>query len=185
MVLSDMQKWQIVAEKTINYDGIFYLAVKTTGIYCKPSCRARTPLKKNVLFYDTKTAAEKAGFRPCKLCRPDLIDYRPFEEMAQAVKEHIDRLYYDRDQLMSTLNEMGLTYSHLSTVFSKQFGQTPFEYRNNLRLEKAQSLLLKTDRQIIEIAFSCGFDSVAAFYRCFKKEFGLPPKEYRLRYRKE
>ncbi len=70
-MLNEQEKYNFIGSKDKRYDGQFYTAVKTTGIFCLPSCRARKPLKKNVIFYDTKDEATENGFRACKVCKPD------------------------------------------------------------------------------------------------------------------
>ena len=68
--MTDQEKYQFIGQRNTSYDGLFYTAVKTTGIFCLPSCRAKKPLEKNVLFYDTKNEALENGFRACKICKP-------------------------------------------------------------------------------------------------------------------
>lgn len=75
-----------------SYDGVFYTAVKTTGIYCRPSCKAKKPKKENVTFYPTPKEAEDAGFRPCKRCQPDMIDFDPKMELITTAKTYMSNI---------------------------------------------------------------------------------------------
>jgi AraC family transcriptional regulator of adaptative response / methylphosphotriester-DNA alkyltransferase methyltransferase len=84
------QKWQAVLENDEHYDGLFFYGVKSTKIFCRPSCKSKPPLKKNIVYFETEKQAEQAGYRPCKRCRPDLLEYRPIKEIAEKVKLLLD-----------------------------------------------------------------------------------------------
>lgn len=88
MTREDM--WKAVADNDAAYDGIFFYAVKSTGIYCRPSCKSKRPKQENVCFFDTAAQAKAAGFRPCKRCRSDLPDYQPGREIAVKAKQLLD-----------------------------------------------------------------------------------------------
>ncbi|MDR2756488.1 MAG: hypothetical protein LBC20_12345 [Planctomycetaceae bacterium] len=75
--MTDDQKWEAVLNNDERYDGLFFCGVKTTKIFCRPSCKAKTPLKKNVEYFENPKQAEKAGYRACKRCRPDLLECQP------------------------------------------------------------------------------------------------------------
>lgn len=177
--LSDEEKWEAFVRCDASFDGTYCVAVKTTGIFCRPSCTARTPLRKNVVFYDTPEQAVADGFRPCKRCRPDLIEYRPLEELAEQVKVLLDINYSNREDMIERFNGLGVSFNHLSVIFKRQFGMTPFEYRNRLRARGAMRMLKETMLPVVDIACACGFESLSAFYNFFKKQTGMTPGEYR------
>lgn len=164
------------------YDGIIFSAVKTTGIFCRISCPAR-PLGKNVIFFDTAKEAIEAGFRPCKRCRPDLLEYEPVKELAKETKGLIDRHYTEKVELKEKLKKLGVTQHRMIEIFKKEYGMTVNEYTNSLCLTKSKEMLKNTDEPIIHIAFTTGFGSLSAFYRFFKKYEGITPADYRKNYR--
>jgi AraC family transcriptional regulator of adaptative response/methylated-DNA-[protein]-cysteine methyltransferase len=162
-------------------DRRFYYAVQTTGIYCRPSCKSRVPSRDNVLFFDSAQAAEAAGFRPCKRCRPDLDNYQPLLELAQSVKEVIDRHFAERDVLAAKLHDIGVSPHRLTEVFKNCFGLTPGQYAGQLKIRRAKAQLDSKAAAIIDIAFALGFDSLSAFYAFFHKHTRMTPKEYQER----
>ncbi len=176
--MTDEQKWKAWTEKDEAYDGIFFAAVKTTGIFCRPSCPSR-PQPKNVMFFDTASEATQAGFRPCKRCRPDLLEYQPIKELAKETKQLIDSHYADKKELEEKLRDLGVTQHRMIEIFKKEYGVTVNEYINSLRLAKAKEKLKDTDEAIIHIAYSAGFGSLSAFYRFFRKYAGMTPADYR------
>ncbi|MDF9824120.1 AraC family transcriptional regulator of adaptative response / methylphosphotriester-DNA alkyltransferase methyltransferase [Breznakia sp. PF5-3] len=179
MKYTEEQKWKAFIECDANYDGCFYIGVKSTGIYCRPSCKARKPLRKNIEFIDTRDECERRGYRVCKRCRPDLIVFTPEKDTAKRLKGIIEETYKDSARLKERIDGLDLSFNHISLIFQKEYGMTPFSYRNMLRLEKAEKLLKETDMQIVDIAFASGFDSLSAFYASFKKHRQKPPKSIR------
>ncbi len=183
--LSEEEKWQAFVRSDKAYDGRYYIAVKTTGIFCRPSCTARTPLKKNVAFYDTREEAAAAGYRPCKRCRPDLVLYRPAEEAAELCRKLLEREYHNPAPLHEILAELSISLGHIGAIFKQQYGVAPITYRNRLRVEAAQRMLRETKRSVTEIAGECGFRSLAPFYEAFKRQTGTTPQQYRAGLREE
>jgi AraC family transcriptional regulator of adaptative response / methylphosphotriester-DNA alkyltransferase methyltransferase len=181
VLFTDDERWKATADCDTRYDGEFFYAVKTVGVYCRPSCKSRTPLRKNVCYFETPQEAEKAGFRPCKRCRPDLPDYAPVLEIARLTKELIDGYYHNRERLTEKMEQLGVTSGHLAVIFKQQYGMTPIQYLHQLRIEYAQKMLGETAMPIIDIAFDTGFNSLSAFYSFFKKNTGTTPKEYRVK----
>lgn len=176
--MTDEQKWRAWSEKDVNFDGVLFCAVKTTGIFCRPSCPAR-PHKENVIFFDTAKEAMDAGFRPCKRCRPDLLEYQPLKELANKAKLLIDRHFTDKTRLKEELKSLGLTQHRLIEIFKSEYGLTINEYLDSLRLTLAKEKLAQTQEPIVQIAFEVGFGSIAAFYRFFKKYTAIAPAEFR------
>ncbi|MDD7793370.1 bifunctional transcriptional activator/DNA repair enzyme AdaA [Clostridium sp. 'White wine YQ'] len=181
MSLKEEEKWNAVINNDENYDGVFYYGVKTTGIVCKPSCKSKEPLRDNVMFFNTFEEAINKNFRPCKRCRPDLLNFNPTEELAFRIKKLFDSYYSSNIELEEKLKDLGVSQNHMIKVFSDKFGITPVKYINALRIEKALALLENTDDTVINIAFLCGFESNSNFYGFFKKQIGMTPSEYRSR----
>lgn len=177
--MTQQEMWEAVQHCDPSYDGLFFYAVKTTGIYCRPSCRSKTPKRENLLFFPTAQEARAAGFRPCKRCRSDLLEYRPMREIAEQVKERIDLAFARQEAPGRELAQVGLTPRRVSDVFKAEYGMTPKAYSDSLRLAEAKRLLEATGEKVIDIAYQVGFGSLAAFYRFFQKETGKTPGEYR------
>ena len=173
------EKWQAVLHCDESFDGRFYYGVKTTGVFCRPSCKSKTPLAENVEFFDTPAAAYASGLRPCKRCRPDLAAYDPAHELLGQVKSLYDTDFADREQLAAGLRQLPVSSHHLIRLFRRQFGLTPTEYLTRLRLGKAVGHLSDPALSILDVACSSGFGSLSRFYACFRKQFGVTPSEYR------
>ncbi|MBC8015434.1 MAG: methylphosphotriester-DNA--protein-cysteine methyltransferase family protein [Sporomusaceae bacterium] len=185
MALTNHEKWNAVVHCDSSYDGIFIYGVKTTGIFCRPSCKSKEPLKTNVEFFDEIEQAHAYGLRPCKRCRPDLIEFKPILDLIEKVKHIFDTYYDDPDELSNKSKELGASQNYLSRLFRQQLNMTPVEYINKLRVGKAMQMLSNTDTTILDIALLCGFGSLSNFYEFFKKHVGLTPKEYRKTNNKE
>ena len=183
MYCSEEEKWAAVVDCDAKADGKFYYVVKTVGVYCRPSCKSRTPLRKNTLFFDTANQAEQAGFRPCKRCRPDLLNYEPALEIAKKTKDLIDVHFDQKSQLSEEMRELGVSVSQLTRIFRSEYGMAPSEYLSQVRLECCLALLEREDYAIADIAWEIGYGSLGAFYRFFKKQTGTTPKEYRMQKR--
>ena len=171
--------WKAVSENDDAYDGIFFYAVKSTEIYCRPSCKSKLPKRDNVGFFDTSIEAQVAGFRPCKRCRSDLCDYQPIKEIAQKVKKLIDEMWNEKHILDKQLENIGISNRRIVDIFKEEYGITLTEYIANLRLEEVKFLLKTTDDAIIDIAYSVGFGGLSSFYSFFKKRVGISPMVYR------
>ena len=160
-------------------DGMFYYAVKSTGIYCRPSCKSKQPKLENMLLFDTREDAKAAGFRPCKRCRPDLLNYQPAQSLALAMKGIIDSGYYDKKDVFEKLGKLGLAPKRAAQIFKEQFGSSPSAYADRLRLREAVRQLKETEIPVLEIAYALGFESLSAFYTFFGKHNGISPGEFR------
>lgn len=177
--LADDEKWTAVAASDKNYDGLFFYGVKTTGIFCRPSCNAKIPRKENVTFFDAADEAIKEGFRPCKKCRPDLTAYNSDRELAERVKKGLDTHFADMQAVDRLTREIGISQNHLIRLFKQYFKCTPHQYLSTLRIQKSIHLLGKTQMTILQIALTCGFGSLSNFYKCFKEQTGRTPREYK------
>lgn len=174
-----MLKWQAIRSNDKKYDGKFFYAVKSTGVFCRPSCKSRPPLRKNVDFFDTKESAQQAGYRPCKRCRPDLIEFQPLREIAEKAKLAIDSYYKDRNLLSAELAKIGITPHRLVDIFRQHYRVTPNEYADKLRIHTAKERLIGSTDSIITIALFLGFNSVSAFYGFFQRHMHMAPGKYR------
>jgi AraC family transcriptional regulator of adaptative response / methylphosphotriester-DNA alkyltransferase methyltransferase len=179
MALTKDEKWNAVVHCDHSYDGLFFYGVKTTGIFCRPSCKSKEPLRNNVTFFDKITEAYDCGLRPCKRCRPDLLVYRPMLDLIEKAKHSMDTYFTDRQRLVAEIKKLGISQNHLIHLFRQQYHMTPVEYITTLRVEKARQMLRHTDTKIVTIALLCGFGSLSNFYGFFKKQIGLTPSEYR------
>lgn len=179
MTYNEQEKRQIIERNDAAYDGQFYYGVKSTGIFCRPSCKSRPPRPENLVFFDTSAEAMAAGFRPCKRCRPDLEDYAPEQAMAEQIKLAIDQNYSSKLQLSQELVKLGLSQHRMRAVFKAQYGTTPSAYADRLRIQTAKQMLRNSQASVLDIALLLEFDSVSAFYAFFRKHTQQAPGEYR------
>jgi AraC family transcriptional regulator of adaptative response/methylated-DNA-[protein]-cysteine methyltransferase len=177
--MNDDKKWEAVISNNKEADGQFFFAVKSTGIFCRPSCSSREPNKKNVLYFDSREDAMTAGFRPCKRCRPDLDEYKPIAEIAEEIKEIIEKNFLDRQTLEEKLNSIGMSRQRMSQIFKQHYNKTITQYSNTLKLEAAKEMLKDSDKPVIDIAYSLGFESLSAFFTFFRKHTDMTPGEFR------
>lgn len=177
--ISDNEKWQAVVNCDKSYDSLFLYGVKTTGIFCRPSCKAKTPMRENVIFFENPSYAIVSGFRPCKKCRPDQEVFEPDIELVKKAKDVFDTNYHKSLGLTHISNQLGVSKNHLVRLFKEHYGLTPIEYITKLRVDKAVELLGQADISIIETAYLAGFKSLSNFYKCFKERIGYSPNQYR------
>ncbi len=175
--MTNDEMWQAVETCDKSFDGKFFYGVKSTGIFCRPSCNSKVPLRKNVVFFKTAEDAMKAGFRPCKRCRPELLSYAPLLDLAADVKAVLDDCFARRTELMEQLRTLGASEKHLAEIFHNAYGLSPKEYISRLRLEKAKDCLLR-GMTSGETAFAIGLESESGFYSFFKQQTGLSPKAF-------
>jgi len=175
--MNEDEKWGIVSRNDNAHDGVFYYGVKTTKIFCRPSCPSKTPIRKNVVFFDSRDEALRLGFRPCKRCRPDLLEYYPMEDLLEKAKRIIEENFLDEKLMQSRLLALCVNKTHLAREFTKLYGATPKKYLHKLRIQEAKRLLSR-GQTVAGTAFECGYGSLSAFYSNFRKETGKTPAEY-------
>ncbi len=175
--MTDSERWNAVITNDRSYDGKFFYGVKSTGIFCRPSCASKPPKPKNVVFFNSKEDAERAGFRPCKRCRPDLIAYDPMAKLAEDAKAIIDYHFTERLERIKKLNALGVTRRHLTELFEKRFDISPEQYIAQLRFQRAKELLDAGCRST-DVAFAVGMETSSSFATFFKKQAGISPTEY-------
>jgi AraC family transcriptional regulator, regulatory protein of adaptative response / methylphosphotriester-DNA alkyltransferase methyltransferase len=170
--------WKAIIECDSSYDETIIYAVKTTGIYCRPSCRSRVPNRGNVRIFKNSYIAMKEGYRPCKRCKPDGASL-PAEEWVRQIAAWIESNY----SAAITLNEIAELFHgspfHLQRVFKRVQGISPTEFLQKIRMEKAIVLLQTSEKAVSEIAAEIGFQSTPYFITLFKKKFGCTPAAYR------
>jgi AraC family transcriptional regulator of adaptative response/methylated-DNA-[protein]-cysteine methyltransferase len=179
---SDDARWTAVCARDAGADGVFYYAVRSTGVYCRPSCASRPARRANVTFHDAREAAEAAGFRPCLRCRPDLP---PLAERQAAAVAAACRLI-DAAQLraepepdLETLaRACGMSRFHFHRVFRAQTGITPKAWAAARRAERLQRGLAGAS-SVLDAAFAAGFQSGGRFYAAAADALGMPPARYR------
>ena len=169
--MTEQEMWEAVQRSDASYDGLFFYAVKTTGIFCRPSCRSKLPKRENLCYFASAAAARAAGFRPCKRCRSDLLEYQPMREIAAQIKSRLDQA--------APLDDVGLTPRRMTDIFKQEYGVTPKEYADSLRLRAVKEMLAATQDRVVDVAYQAGFSSLAAFNRFFKQQTGQTPTQFR------
>lgn len=168
--------WKAVEGRDERFNGTFFYAVGTTGIYCKPSCAARTPRRENVRYFATTDAAETQGFRACKRCRPGSA--KP-DKGTQAVIRACEILEEERELPLADLGEMvGMSPSHFQKVFKRIIGVSPKRYVEAARLEEFKSGVRSGD-EVVDAMFDAGYGSSSRLYENVSKKMGMTPAKYR------
>ena len=175
--------YRALAARDARFDGLFFVGVSTTGIYCRPICSARTPRRERCAFFSSAAAAEKAGFRACFRCRPELAPGDAGQDalprlVASAV-DRIDQGFLNDHDVDGLAGELGVTGRHLRRAMLQQIGLSPVELAQSRRLALAKRLLQDTRLGLAEVAFASGFGSVRRFNALFRERFGRPPTEMR------
>lgn len=182
--LSFEEMWEKIIDCDSKYDGLFFTAVKTTKIYCRPSCRSRKPKKINVEFYYEIQEVEQAGFRACKRCQPK-ADFSPNTELVRKVIAFLINRYRQKLELQDVANHVGISTFYLERLFKKETSETPRTYLEKIRVDKATHLLKNTNQSNLEICYEVGFQSPSNFYKVFRRLKNCSPSEYRNQMRKE
>ena len=175
-------EYQAILARDRRFDGVFFVGVSTTGIYCRPVCTVKTPKRSSCTFYASAAAAEKAGFRPCLRCRPELapgrarIDAVP--RLAALVVEHIED-GLPEDGLEGLASTLGVSSRHLRRACEAELGISPVELAQTQRLLLAKQLLTDTTMPIVEVAFASGFKSLRRFNALFRARYRMAPTALR------
>ncbi|WP_026695897.1 bifunctional transcriptional activator/DNA repair enzyme AdaA [Peribacillus kribbensis] len=176
--LSFEEKWQKILACDEMYDGLFYTAVKTTRIYCRPSCKSRKPKKVNVEFYNEIKEAEAAGYRPCKRCQPEL-ELSPQDEMVRKAISYMAGHYQKRITLQDIAEHTGMSTYYFERLFKQKTLETPRSYLERFRIDKAKGLLRSTEKSNLEICYEAGFQSPSNFYKVFRRFNDCSPTQFR------
>ncbi|KOS69835.1 adenosine deaminase [Lysinibacillus contaminans] len=170
--------WEKIITCDSTYDGLFYTAVKTTKIYCRPSCKSRKPKKVNVDFYYEIMEVEKAGFRACKRCQPE-VEHSHHTELVKKVTSFLINHYNQKLTLQDIADHVGISPFHLERIFKQETTETPRAYLEKIRVDKATHLLKSTDLTNLEICYEVGFQSTSSFYKSFRHLTKCSPSQYR------
>jgi AraC family transcriptional regulator, regulatory protein of adaptative response / DNA-3-methyladenine glycosylase II len=177
--------YRAVVSRDPRFDGRFFTAVTSTGIYCRPVCPARTPARRNMRFFPHAGAAEAAGFRACRRCRPETSpgspDWNVRADLAARAVRLIADGYADEHGITGLARRLAVTDRHLRRLLLAELGATPIALARTTRLQTARRLLADTPTPITEIAFASGFSSVRQFNASFRDAYGQPPSALRTR----
>lgn len=169
--------YKALSARDVRFDGVFFVGVTSTRIYCRPICPARTPLQKNCTFHPSPAAAAQAGFRPCLRCRPELAPGRApvdaVSRLARVAAERVDQT----PNLAQLASDLGVSSRQLRRAFAREYGVSPQTMRTHRRLELAHRLLTESSLSITEVAFASGFGSLRRFHAAFKEHFNTAPGE--------
>jgi AraC family transcriptional regulator of adaptative response/methylated-DNA-[protein]-cysteine methyltransferase len=167
-------KWNAVRRRSTDYDGAFVFAVKTTGVYCRPSCASRPAKRENVSFFPTPEAAERAGFRACKRCRPDKLGAP--DPQIEAVKRACAEIEAAEEapKLAELAARAGLSPYHFHRVFKAITGVTPKAYAAETRARRAADKL-RTAETVTEAIYDAGYNSSSRFYESTSARLGMTP----------
>ncbi|NYD58292.1 AraC family transcriptional regulator of adaptative response / DNA-3-methyladenine glycosylase II [Nocardioides marinisabuli] len=165
------------------FDGVFWTAVRTTGIYCRPSCPARTPAAGNVTFHPSAAAAQGAGFRACKRCLPDATPGSPEWDVAAGAAGRAMRLVadgvVDREGVDGLARRLGYSPRHLTRLLTAELGAGPLALARARRAQTARVLVETTDLPLADVAFAAGFASVRQFNDTIREVYALSPSQLR------
>ena len=171
-------RWAAVQARDASADGRFFYSVKTTGVYCRPSCGARPARPENVAFHESAAAAERAGFRPCKRCKPDQLSLP--EQHAAMITEACRVI--ERAETPPTLEQLakptGLSAFHFHRVFKAVTGLTPKQYAAAHRASRLRSGLDR-GRSVTDAIFDAGYNASSRFYETSNRTLGMTPSSYR------
>src|SRR5215467_7949489 len=189
MTLDPQHCYAALKARDSRFDGGFFVGVSTTGIYCRPICTARTPKRDNCRFFANAAAAERAGFRPCLRCRPEIAPgvarmVAPVDAVrcaAHWLAARIEAGALNEGDSERLATEYGLSSRQLRRALIAEYGVTPIELAQTRRLLLAKQLLTETSLPLSRVAFASGFSSVRRFNACFQSRYRLNPGALRKR----
>lgn len=179
--------YRAVTSRDARFDGRFFTGVLTTGIYCRPICPARTPKRENVRFFRVAAAAEAAGFRTCRRCRPDKAPGSPDWDVRADLAGRALRLIADgacdqEDGVSALASTLAVSERHLHRVLVAELGVGPLTLARSRRAQTARLLLESTSLPVSDVAFAAGFGSIRQFNDSVREAFGATPSELRARF---
>ena len=184
MTLDSGALYKALAARDARFDGVFFVGVTSTGIYCRPICTAKTPKAANCRFYESAEAAEKARFRPCLRCRPELAPGNaPVDDarrIAGLIAQRIDEGMLDAGGGLETIaRRFGWSSRQIRRIVHRELGVSPIDLVLTRRLLLAKQLLTETNLPITEVAYASGFSSLRRFNDAFGRRYGMPPTRFR------
>jgi len=187
---ADDARYRALCARDARFDGRFFTGVTSTGIYCRPVCAVRTPRRDNCRFFDLAAQAERAGFRPCLRCRPELAPLArtwSAQDAGQLLVQHATRLLDDPRHWLGEdgpamerlAARLGVSDRHLRRVFEARLGVSPLQFLHTRRLLAAKQLLADTDLPMAAVAQASGFSSLRRFNAALREHYGLAPTQLR------
>lgn len=169
--------------KDVRFDGRFFIGVASTKIYCRPICKAKLPKQENCTYYLSAAEAEKAGYRPCLLCRPELapnlVNYEDEHSIALKAARLLEESASNSQAVAKVAEKINYSSRHLHRLFTNELKVSPHQYLQTYRLLLAKGLLTDTKLNITDIALAAGFGSIRSFNEAFKKHYRLSPSTLR------
>lgn len=183
-MIDPVSAYRALTSRDARFDGIFYVGVTSTGIYCRPVCPVKAPRAENCLFFDSAEAAEKATFRPCLRCRPELAPgHAPVDHSQRIAERLMQRIDEGMIEQVDSLEEIAacfhLSLRQLRRIVHKELGVSPQELRQTRRLLLAKQLLSETHLPVTQIAYASGFSSLRRFNAAFSSQYRMPPTHLR------
>ncbi|HEX2750595.1 MAG TPA: AlkA N-terminal domain-containing protein [Verrucomicrobiales bacterium] len=183
-MIDDHAAYEAMTSRDPRFDGVFFVGVTSTGIYCRPICTVKTPGAKNCRFFESAEAAEKAAFRPCLRCRPELAPgMAPVDDAHRIAHLMVHRINEGMADDGAGLEEIAAQFEissrQLRRIVQKELGVSPIQLLQTRRLLLAKQLLTETKLPVIEIAFASGFSSLRRFNDAFLSHYRMPPTRLR------
>jgi AraC family transcriptional regulator, regulatory protein of adaptative response / DNA-3-methyladenine glycosylase II len=185
MTLDPAAAYRAIVAHDARFDGRLYIGVTSTGVYCRPVCRVRTPMQRNCRFFANAPSAEVAGFRPCLRCRPELAPGLSLVDSPQVLAQQAARMIDeaaragDDPYLPDVARRLGVTDRHLRRIFATEHGVSPIDYLTTQRLLLAKRLLTDTPLPVTEVAHASGFASLRRFNDAFATRYRMSPSALR------
>lgn len=184
MTIDDHACYRAILARDARFDGLFFTGVRTTGIYCRPVCPAKTPARSSCRFFSSAALAEQSGFRPCLRCRPELAPGRaPVDStrsLAHAAAARIEAGALNEGGNLESLGEsLGISSRQLRRAMRRELGVSPVELAQTSRLLLAKRLIADTRLPLVQVAFAAGFESVRRFNAAFRSHYRLTPSTMR------
>lgn len=183
--IDDDSAYRAIVAHDARFDGRLFIGVTSTGVYCRPVCRVRTPMRRNCRFFANAPSAEAAGFRPCLRCRPELAPGLALVDSPQVLALHAARMLDAAAReghdvaLPEVAAKLGVTDRHLRRIFAAAHGVTPIDYLTTQRLLLAKQLLTDTELPMADVALASGFGSQRRFNAAFVERYRLAPSALR------
>ena len=182
-MIAFVDQYDALVRRDPAWDGRVFVAVTTTGIYCRPVCPARTPLARNVRFYPSAAAAQRAGFRPCRRCRPETAPFCPAWKGTRTTVERalalIEDGALDRGRVDALALRLGIGPRHLARLFERHLGASPQQVAMSCRVRRARRLLDDHALPLAEVATRAGFPSLRRLQATFRRLYGRPLADLR------
>ncbi len=180
-------RWhEAVDDKDPSFDGVFWVGITSTRIYCRPVCPSRRARRENRRFFDSRDAAAAEGFRACRRCRPDLTHgATPLEAVSRLAHEAVAQISagaLEGRPVTALATDLGMSERHLRRALERELGATPLDLALTKRLEMVTRLLSETSAPVTRIAYDSGFQSLRRFNAVFRQRFNMSPSEWRRRH---